>query len=149
MKFIKNNIDYITIKTGRANRDKIPGKNKMKTYNEIFAIIVKGDSYYSKRIKRQSYRILKDEMHNVVGLFGNWDGDNVGTDEEIDDKMEAINNELNFDYPECDFERGDVQIEDDLVFYEKVSVQDLIDDYCDGEDDEYKDTLLEMLNLKK
>ena len=44
--------------------------------------------------------------------------------------------------------QGNVQIEDDLVYYEKVSVQDLIDDYCDGDDDDYKDTLLEMLNLK-
>lgn len=119
----------------------------MTNFNETFTIIVKGDSYYSTRIKRQAYRILNDEMHNVVGLFGNWDGDNVGTEEEIDDKMEAINNEINWDFPECDFERGDPQVEDDGIYYEKVSVQDLIDDYCDDEEDEYKNTLLEMLGL--
>jgi len=121
----------------------------MTNFNETFAIIVKGDSYYSNRIKRQSYRILKDEMHNVVGLFGNWDGDNVGTEDEIDNKMEALYEELGGSEFCCsEYEKGDVQIEDDLVYYEKVSVQDLIDDYCDGDDDDYKDTLLEMLNLK-
>lgn len=113
---------------------------------EIFTIIVRGDSYYRARIQRDSHRIIKEEMHDVVGLFGNWEGDNVGTEDEIDDKMESINNEVNYDFPECDFERGDVQVEDDGIYYNKVSVADLIDSYSDSDD--YAETLLEMLRLK-
>ena len=113
---------------------------------QIFCITVHGDSYYKNRLKRLMYRQLFDEMHNVKGLFGNWDGDNVETEEEIDNKMESIYEELGGrEFCCCDYERGDVQIEDDLIYFEKQSVQELVDEYAENE--EQKEVLLQCLNL--
>jgi len=94
------------------------------------------------RIKRESYRIIKDEMHSYKGLFGSWDGDNVGTEKEIDEKMMSIAQEMEDD----SFDYGDVQTEDNLIYYQKENVQELINDWCDDEDD--RQTMLEMLGLK-
>ena len=117
----------------------------MKNLNEVFAIIVKGDSYYKNRIKQQSYETLSYKMHNVVGLFGNFEGDNVGTEKEIDDKMQAIHNEVNSENECSTYKYGDTQIEDDSVYYKKVSVQSIIDDTCNSDED--KETLLKALRL--
>ena len=110
--------------------------------SEIYCITVHGDSYYMNRIKRESYRIIKDEMHSYKGLFGSWDGDNVGTEKEIDEKMMSIAQEMEDD----SFDYGDVQTEDNLIYYQKENVQELINDWCDDEDD--RQTMLEMLGLK-
>lgn len=108
--------------------------NKMKNYEEIFTIIVRGDSYYSNRINQLTWAKLKDEMHDNVGLFGNFVGEVIGTEEEIDKRMMEIHDEI--DCGDDDFEFGDKQIEEDLVYFEKVSVQELFDYYCSTKEDE-------------
>ncbi len=110
--------------------------------NEMFTIIVRGDSYYERRIRSQSHAIIKDEMHDVVGLFGNYGGDIVHNEEKINDAMERIQ----YEAEDPSFKRGDSQIEDNLIFYEKVSVIDLVDAMCDNEDE--KESLLDTLNIK-
>lgn len=108
----------------------------LNNYSETFAITVSGDSYYEKKIKRDSYYIFNYDMHDVRGLFGFVYGDNVGTEEEIDDRMEELNNEINDDFCDSDYERGDVQVEDNLVFYQKTSVKDLLEDHCNNDNSE-------------
>lgn len=117
--------------------------DKKANFEGTFAIIVRGDSYYEKRIRRQSYAIIQDEMHDVVGLFGNWEGDNVASEQEIDKVMNTIQSETE----DPSFESGDVQIEDNLVFYKKISINDLLEKYSD--DDEDEEILLDYLNLNK
>jgi len=117
----------------------------MKNLSKVFTVIVKGDSYCKNRIQQQSYAMLSDKMHNVVGLFGNFDGDNVGTEAEIDNKMQAINYEINSDNEGSAYEHGDTQIEDDSVYYKKVSVQSLINDNCTTKKE--KKALLKTLRL--
>ena len=86
----------------------------MKTY----AIVVRGDSYYSNRIKRESCVILESKMHNYVGLMGMYPTQFVG---DIKTVKNALRN-MAEEYEEAELlwpnKKG---FEDDLVYYEILS----------------------------
>jgi hypothetical protein len=86
----------------------------MKTY----AIVVRGDSYYSTRIKRESCVILENEMHNYVGLLGMYPSQFVGSIKDVKKELRKMASDC--DEAESIWPNGK-GFEDNLVYYEILS----------------------------
>ena len=90
----------------------------MKTY----AIIVRGDSYYSNRIKRESAVILKTDMHDYVGLLGMYASQNIGNINQVKSLLRKYAEEIDEAESLWANEKG---FEDNLVYYEILSRTDI------------------------